>query len=103
VADNELLLVESGGRVLIDGITITQGSPQDLCFMLGRPYLVCLYLESEGKIANLAAHINGVFAVQKDNTFVPLSKHDDPLARDFQRRYRNDLTVMRKQVKQRSR
>ena len=74
--EDELLVSVSGGTVVIDGVEVSSGEPEEprlSAFDENQKYLLFLCVDRTTKIATANLGVSGVLAVREDNTFVPFN------------------------------
>jgi len=97
----ELLIVRHGGKIVVDGVTVTETSRDDLSFDTAHRYVLFLYFESSSKIASLAADRASAFLITAEGELAALTKRPHPLFKDIQVQYNNRLDWLRDDAKAR--
>ena len=97
----ELLIVRHGGKIVVDGVTVTETSRDDLSFDTAHRYVLFLYFESSSKIASLAAGRASAFLITAEGELAALTKRPHPLFKDIQVQYNNRLDWLRDDAKAR--
>jgi hypothetical protein len=97
----EFLIVRNGGKIVVDGVTVTETPRNDLSFDTLHRYVLFLYFESSSKIASLAADRASVFLITAEGELAALTKRPHPLVNDIQVQYNNRLDWLRDDAKAR--
>jgi hypothetical protein len=104
VGAGEALLPSDAGEITIDGIRVIQRSAFGFRLQLNHSYVLCVYLESSGAIAQLAALTEGVFEIDSDgSSLLPMGRQDHPLVKDIHQRTGNSLEFLRKVLQEQRR
>ena len=101
VARDEVLLPYTGGRIVVEGIIIKQQPHHGFHLDLTKDYVLSLFLESSGAVANLAAGPDGVFAVDSDGMLTPMGRSDHPLVQEVHVRQWDKLEFLRSSLRER--
>jgi len=101
VPKDELVVVHSGGKAIIDGVTVTEQSYDNLSFKTSRKYLLFVLLSRRAQYADLAAGSSSAFLVRPDDTLEPLTRLSYPLVDDVRRVSGGVLSVFREAVRSR--
>jgi len=104
IGPDEVLMAMSGGSIVAQGVTVLQGSPFNLRLEPNREYVLCLYLQWSGALADLASLSDGAFELQPDgSTILPLGHKEHPLVRDVYVRTGNSLEFLRQALQEQRR
>lgn len=104
VGADEVLLPSDGGEMTFNGITVIQRSAIGFRLQPNHSYVLCVYLESSGAIAQLAAMTEGVFEIDSDgSSLLPMGGQDHPLVKDIHQRTGNSLEFLRKVLQEQRR
>jgi len=98
----EVLIAESGGTFVIDGITVTEKAPGGFALNLSQEYVLFLYIESSAGFAQLAAGSASAFLITPERQLAALTKPDSPLAKDINAHYNNRIDWLRDDAKRRT-
>lgn len=100
---DEVLLSSAGGSIVSEGITVVERSPYEFRLRLDRQYVLTVYLEASGAIAERASTSDGFFELQPDGSMLPMGRKDLPLAKDIYVRTGNGLEFLRRALKEQRR
>ena len=97
--ENEFVMVETNGEMVIDGVRVTQLS-NSVRFTVGGTYLIFLHLDRAKRVAVRAGtEPNGVFLVGKDGTFKAYIDQPHPLRDDLDKQYGSSIGKLREALK----
>ncbi len=95
VADNQVLLLKSGGNTFVDGVLLKKrGSP---CFseLLPRPYLLGLAMDDSDRIGWLKMGCRAIYAIDGDR-LTPRDQEGGPVTVGMNDRFGNSLAAFSK-------
>lgn len=97
---NEVLVLKSGGNLLLDGVLLKKR--KSLCFseLMPRRYLLALYMENTGRVGWLALGCRSIFAVD-DDLLTPRQTEPEPVTNGLKERFGNSLTALSKALQTR--
>ena len=99
IAEDEFLIVESNGRMEIDGITVTQHS-NGVWYREGQTYLLFIWKDpSKGTAVRAGTDPLGVFLVDNDGNLSSYVDKDYPLKTDLAKRFNNSTNNLRQVLK----
>lgn len=97
----EFLILQNGGKIVVDGVTVTETPRNDLSFDTPNRYVLFLHFESSSKVASLAADRASAFLITAEGELAALTKRPHPLVKDVQVQYNNRLDWLRDDAKAR--
>jgi hypothetical protein len=101
VGADDVLLPSDAGEVTIKGIRVIELSAIGFRLQPNHRYVLSVYLESSGAIAQLAALTEGVFEIDSDgSSLLPMRRQDHPLVKDIHQRTGNSLEFLRKVLRE---
>ena len=100
IQGNEFLVMLSGGRVFVDGVSVVQKITDNISFKLRQRYLLFVYFDTGGNNARLAALANGVFSIDSQGTLASLGLARHSLVREVNLRFHNKLDELRPALRQ---
>ncbi len=94
---NEILVIKSGGNVVVDGVLLKKRG--SLCFseLLPHPYLLALMMDNSNRIGLLGLGCRGIFPVEGDG-LTPRVQTPEPLADGIKAKFGNSLEAFLKVV-----
>jgi len=97
--ENEFVMVETNGQMVIDGVRVTQLS-NSVRYSVGRTYLIFLHLDPAKRFAvRSGTDPHGVFLVGEDGTFKAYIDEPHPLRDDLGKQYGNSIENLRRALK----
>jgi hypothetical protein len=94
IAKDEIVVIRSGGTVIVDGVTINARDPHFPLFDTTKTYLLFLHTSADG-IAYVGMEAAGTFEVNNDK-LVPFGPADHPVVGDVKNLYDNSLNRMQR-------
>ena len=99
IAEDEFLIEEANGQMVIDGVTVTQHS-NGAKYLEGQTYLLFLWIDPSTRTAALSASDPlGVFLVDSDGNFSPYVNEPYPLRTALAKRFNNSVNDLREYLK----
>lgn len=98
--DGEILVVKSGGNIVVDGVLLKKRG--DLCFseLMPRRYLLGMRISSSGQVASLPMGCESIFMVD-EGRLTPRQSGETPFIRTVREQIGNSLPVFLAAVEQR--
>ncbi len=97
--ENEFVMVETNGQMVIDGVHVTQFS-NTVRYSVGGTYLIFLHLDPAKRVAvRSGTEPTGVFLVGKDGTFKAYTDGPHPLRDALEKQYGNSIENFRRALK----
>jgi hypothetical protein len=99
IAEDEFLIQETNGRMVIEGVTVTQYS-NGVWYHEGQTYLLFLWIDPAKRTAIRAGTDPlGVFLVDVDENLRPYLDKPYPFSAQLTKRFKNSVTNMREALK----
>jgi hypothetical protein len=99
IAEDEFLLEEANGQMVIDGVTVTQHS-NGAKFLEGQTYLLFLWIDPTTRTAALSASDPfGVFLVDNNGNLSPYIDQPYPFRTALAKRFNNSVNELRQYLK----
>lgn len=99
IAEDEFMIEESNGQMVIDGVTVTQHS-NGAKFLDGQTYLLFLWIDPSTRTAALSASDPfGVFLVDSNGNLSPYVDEPNPFSAALAKRFNNSVNDLRQYLK----
>jgi len=99
IAEDEFLIEEANGQMVIDGVTVTQHS-NGAKFVEGQTYLLFLWIDPSTRTAALSASDPlGVFLVDSNENLSPYIDEPYPFRTTLAKRFNNSVNELRQYLK----
>lgn len=91
---DEILIPIDGGDLVVNDVAVRQANPFNFKFKAGLSYVLVVFLENSGQLANLAADAGSAYVKGKDDSLTSLSNRPAHLAKDLHDRYQNQFSLL---------
>ena len=99
IAEDEFLVEEANGQMVIDGVTVTQHS-NGAKYLEGQTYLLFLWIDPTTRTATLSASDPfGVFLVDSNGNLSPYLNRPNPFSTALAKRFNNSVNDLRQYLK----
>lgn len=93
---SQMLLIQPGGKVTVQGVSIIEREHGDKALQLNRPYLFILETSVDHQLARLPFGLAGVFEIQSDgDSLSPMSSVSRAVSDDVKSTYSHSLSLIR--------
>ncbi|MGH9962010.1 MAG: hypothetical protein ACREBC_33590 [Pyrinomonadaceae bacterium] len=96
--NDEFLVGKAGGSIFVDGVQLTMVDSHFPAFQKSRKYLLFVSLSPTG-LARVAAGPSGVFSVNDDGSFEPITKDAHPIRSEMRARFNSSVIKVKHHFK----
>jgi len=102
VKEDEVLIPQPGGTLVIDGITLIQESDHTVSFLPSQEYLLFLSKRFSGRANVIEMGPFGMFLIMSGDVLVPAFDRTSPLTRDIEMLHGNSLSRLKASIARRN-
>lgn len=99
LAEDEILVLRSGGTVDVEGVKVTAIEPGFPAFKNSQKYLLFLSLDPTRKIGSVRAGATGAMKINVDNTLGALDKEPLLLQKQIEARHGKSVDKLKSEIK----
>ena|ERR1044072_5100844 len=102
VKEDEVLIPQPGGTLVIDGVTLIQESDHTVSFLPSQEYLLFLSKRFSGRAKVIEMGPFGMFLIISDDFLLPVFDRTSPLTRDIEMLHGNSLSRLKASIAHRN-